>query len=83
MSIKEMLENVIKNMVDHEEHVKLIETKGENINSYELSVHEEDVGKVLGKEGKNIKAIRTILVAASTKQRTKSILEVITNRKKN
>ena len=79
--IKEMLETVIKSMVDKEEKVNLTEVSGANISNYELIVDDNDIGKVLGKQGRNINAIRTILTAASTKKGHKSNLEVIIPKK--
>ena len=81
--IKEMLEMVIKSMVDKEELVNLTEVNGANISTYELVVDNNDVGKILGKQGRNINAIRTILTAASTKNGRKSNFEIISEFGKN
>ena len=76
--MKQLLEDIVKAMVDKtdEVNVKMIESDSTEI--YELSVGEGDVGKVIGKKGKNVGAIRTILSAATAKKGGKrSILEII------
>jgi len=60
--MKKLLEYIVESIVDNKEKVKVTETKGEyNETILNLSVAEEDMGKVIGKEGKIIKAIRTIV----------------------
>jgi len=81
MVIKELLETVIKSMVDEQDKIQLIETKGDKITTFELTVDNSDIGKILGKKGKNITAIRTILNAASTKLKRKVVFEFIIDKK--
>ena len=57
--------------------IKVSEVEGERTSVIELSVAKEDLGKVIGKQGKTARAIRTILSAASTKIRKRSVLEII------
>ena len=76
--MKEMLETVIKIIVDSPDKVKIDVVETENTNIYELHVAEGEVGMVIGKHGKNISAIRTLLSAATAKAGGKrSILEII------
>ena len=76
--MKEMLEAVIKIIVDSPDKVKIDIVETENTNIYELHVAEGEVGMVIGKHGKNISAIRTILSAATAKAGGKrSLLEII------
>ncbi len=75
--MKDLIEYVIKALVDHPEQVELIETKGQQITILELKVAKEDMGKVIGKHGQTARAIRTILSAASAKLKTRTVLEII------
>ena len=76
--MKEMLEIIIKTIVDQPDEVKIDITETENTNVYELQVGDGDVGMVIGKHGKNIGAIRTLLSAATAKAGGKrSLLEII------
>jgi uncharacterized protein len=75
--MKELIEYIAKALVDHPEQVKVTEIEGERTSVIELSVAKEDLGKVIGKQGKTARAIRTILTAASTKLRKRSVLEII------
>jgi predicted RNA-binding protein YlqC (UPF0109 family) len=76
-SMKSLIEYIAKALVDHPEQVKVSEVEGERTSVIELSVAKEDLGKVIGKQGKTARAIRTILSAASTKIRKRSVLEII------
>lgn len=76
-TLKELLECMIKALVDIPEEVKISEVVGEQTTVYELVVAKSDLGKVIGKQGKTAKALRTILTAASTKLRKRSVLEII------
>jgi len=76
--MKDMLETIIKAIVDQSDEVKIDVTETENTNIYELHVGDGDVGMVIGKHGKNISAIRTLLSAATAKAGGKrSLLEII------
>ena len=76
--MKEMLETIIKTIVDSPDKVKIDIAETENANIYELHVGEGEVGMVIGKKGKNISAIRTLLSAATAKAGGKrSLLEII------
>ena len=75
--MKELIEYIAKSLLDHPEEVKVTEVEGERTSVIELSVTKEDLGKVIGKQGKTARAMRTILSAASTKERKRTILEII------
>jgi len=76
--MKEVLTGIIKAIVDKPDEVDLTLTESENTKIYELRLGDGDVGKVIGKKGRNVGAIRTILTAASAKECGKrSILEII------
>ncbi len=75
--MKELLEYVVKALVDNPDNVQIEEISGEKTVIYELRVGEGDLGKVIGKEGRMAKAIRTILTAASMKKGKRAQLEII------
>ena len=77
--MKDLLENIIKSIVDHPEDVNIKITESENSQIFELQVGDGDLGKVIGKKGRNVSAIRTILSAATAKEGSKkrSILEIV------
>ena len=76
--MKQLLEDIVKAMVDKTDEVSVKMIEGDSTEIYELSVGEGDLGKVIGKKGKNVGAIRTILSAATAKKGGKrSILEII------
>ena len=76
--MKELLTGMIKAMVDKPDEVDISLTESENTNIFELRLGDGDVGKVIGKKGKNVMALRTILSAATAKAGGKrSILEII------
>ena len=72
-----MIEHIAKALVDHPEQVKVSEVEGEKTSVIELAVAKEDLGKIIGKEGRTAKAIRVILGAASAKLGKHSVLEII------
>jgi len=76
-SMKDLIEYMAKALVDHAEQVQVTEVEGEKTSVIELNVAKEDLGKVIGKQGRTARAIRTILSAASTKIRKRCVLEII------
>lgn len=76
-TLKELLEVMTKALVDVPEEVRVSEIVGEQTTVFELVVAKTDLGKVIGKQGKTAKALRTILTGASTKLRVRSVLEII------
>lgn len=75
--LKELIEQIAKALVDHPEVVEVLELEGEQTSVIELRVAKEDLGKVIGKQGRTARAMRTLLSAASTKIRKRSVLEII------
>jgi predicted RNA-binding protein YlqC (UPF0109 family) len=76
-ALKEIVECVAKKLVDNPEAVSVSETEGQRTVIVELKVDSRDLGKVIGKQGKTAKALRTILAAAAAKQGKKAVLEII------
>ena len=77
MQMRELVEYISKALVDLPDSVEVTEVEGDQTTVIELKVAKEDLGKVIGKQGKTARAIRTILSAASTKLRRRSHLEII------
>ena len=75
--MKEFVEYIVKHLVDKPEDVKVTEVKGDRITIYELRVGAGDMGKVIGKNGQNAQAIRTLLNAATQKTGRRSNLEIV------
>jgi predicted RNA-binding protein YlqC (UPF0109 family) len=75
--MKELVAYIAKALVDKPEEVIVTEIEGEQTSVIELKVAKEDLGKVIGKQGRTARAMRTILSAASTKINKRSVLEII------
>jgi len=75
--MKELIEYIAKSLVDSPEEVSVTELEGEQTSVIELKVAKEDIGKVIGKQGRTARAMRTILGAASTKMKKRSVLEIL------
>ena len=75
--MKELIKYISQSLVDNPEKVEVTEIVGEQTSVIELRVAKEDLGKVIGKQGRTAKAIRTILSAASAKIHKRSVLEII------
>ena len=75
--MKELIEYIAKLLVDKPEEVSVTEIEGEQTSVIELKVAKEDIGKVIGKQGRTAKAMRTILGAASMKLKKRSVLEIL------
>jgi predicted RNA-binding protein YlqC (UPF0109 family) len=75
--LKTLIEFVSKALVDLPDQVEVNEIEGEQTTVIELKVDKSDLGKVIGKQGRTARALRTILNAASTKLRKRSVLEII------
>ena len=76
-SLKELIEYLAKALVDHPDQVEVAEIAGEQTVVLELRVAKEDLGKVIGKQGRTVKAMRAILSAASSKLRKRADLEIL------
>lgn len=77
IELKELFEFMIKGIVDFPEKVEINQIVTENTIVFEVKVDQSDVGKVIGKQGKNIKAIRLIMNAAAQKNDKRAIIEII------
>jgi predicted RNA-binding protein YlqC (UPF0109 family) len=75
--LKELIEYVSRALVDMPDDVSVNEIVGEQTTVIELKVDKSDLGKVIGKQGRTARALRTILNAASTKLKKRSVLEII------
>ena len=75
--MKELIERIAKSLVDFPEMVQVKEIQGEKTTVFELRVGSGDLGKIIGKEGRTAKAIRTIITAASMKQGKRAVLEIL------
>lgn len=75
--LKEIVEFMVKSLVDHPDQVDVKEVVGEQTTVVELKVAKQDLGKVIGKQGKTARAMRTILTAASAKMNKRSVLEIV------
>lgn len=75
--MRELIEYMAKALVDSPDSVEVKEVLGERTMVYELRVGPGDLGKVIGREGKTAKAIRTIVTAASMKQGKRAVLEIL------
>ena len=75
--MKDLIGYIAKALVDQPEEVSITEIEGENTNVLELKVAKSDMGKIIGKQGRNAQALRTILSAAGGKSRRRYVLEII------
>jgi len=75
--MKELIAYIAKALVDKPDEVVVTEIEGEQTSVIELKVAKDDLGKVIGKQGRTARAMRTILGAASTKLNKRSVLEIL------
>jgi len=75
--MKELVEFVAKKLVEHPEDVNVRVIENDEGQLIELRVHPEDMGKVIGKSGKTARAIRSLLMSASTKSTTRAVLQIV------
>lgn len=75
--MNELLELVAKALVDYPEEVSVTEVEGEKSLILELRVAKEDMGKVIGKQGRIAKAIRTVVKAAAVKENKRVVVEIL------
>lgn len=75
--MKELVEYIAKSLVDHPESVIVEEKVDEDVVVFELHVSQDDMGKVIGKQGRIAKAIRTVVKAAATVDNKKVTVEII------
>ncbi len=75
--MKDLIGYIAQALVDHPEQVSVTEVKGDQATVLELRVAKEDIGKVIGKQGRTAKAMRTVLSAASAKIKNRTVLEIV------
>jgi len=75
--MRELVEAIAKALVDHPDDVMVKAVEGEQVTVLELRVHPEDLGKVIGRQGRTAKSIRTLLGAAGMKLRKRFTLEIL------
>lgn len=75
--MKELLEVLAKSLVDHPDEVHVNQVVGERSVVLELSVHPDDIGKVIGKQGRIANAIRTVVNAAAVKEHKRVNVEIL------
>ena len=76
-AMKDLLEEIAKALVDSPEDVRVTEVEGEQTTVLELRVQNEDLGKVIGRQGRTARAIRTLLAAAGMKVQKRFVLEIL------
>jgi predicted RNA-binding protein YlqC (UPF0109 family) len=77
MALKELIRTIAMELVDHPDQVVVTEIEGEHNSLIELRVAKEDIGKVIGKEGRTAQSMRTILTAVSTKLGRRAHLDIV------
>ena len=75
--MKDLIKTIAQSLVDHPQAVSVKEVEGNQTMVLELKVAKEDLGKVIGKQGRTARAMRTILSAASAKIKKRTVLEII------
>ena len=75
--MKDLIADIVKALVDQPEQVTVTEIEGGHTVVLEISVAKSDMGKVIGKQGRNAQAIRTILSAAAGKAKIRYVLEIV------
>jgi uncharacterized protein len=75
--MKELIHYIAQALVDYPDLVSVDEIEGNQTSVIELKVAKEDLGKVIGKQGRTARALRTVLSAASAKQKKRTVLEIV------
>jgi predicted RNA-binding protein YlqC (UPF0109 family) len=75
--MKELVEQIVRSLVDHPEDIRLTEVDGEKTQIIELRCNPDDLGKVIGKSGKTVGAVRTLISTIAAREGRKAILEVV------
>jgi predicted RNA-binding protein YlqC (UPF0109 family) len=75
--MKDLIKGIVQALVDNPEQVEVSEIESDNVLVLELRVAKEDMGKVIGKQGRTAQAIRTILSAASGKAKKRTLFEIL------
>ena len=77
ISLKDLVEDLIKRLVDESDQVEVLESEGDKTVIYEVRVAKEDMGKVIGRKGKTIESLRTIVAACGAKQKKRCLFQII------
>jgi hypothetical protein len=75
--MKDLIKEIAESLVDHPEQVNVTENNSDHTSVIELSVAKQDLGKVIGKQGRTASAMRTILNAATARVNKRSVLEIL------
>ncbi|MBL7647053.1 MAG: KH domain-containing protein [Candidatus Hydrogenedentes bacterium] len=75
--MKELIEFIARKMVEHPDDVQVLVAEGEESQNYELRVNPEDMGRIIGKNGRTAKAIRTLVSSAAAKTNVYANLEIV------
>ncbi len=75
--LKEFVEFIAKSLVDYPEQVEVRRIDGEKTTVFELKVNKTDIGKIIGKNGRTIRAIRTLLTTTAAKHGQRAVLEIL------
>jgi predicted RNA-binding protein YlqC (UPF0109 family) len=75
--VKELIEYIARSLVDRPDQVKVTQVEGEQSVIFELQVAQEDMGKIIGKEGRIANAMRTLLKVAAAREGKRAVLEII------
>ena len=75
--VAELIKSIASSLVDKPEEVEIHEATGDTTTVYELKVAQEDLGKIIGKQGKTAKAMRILLGAAAAKDKRRAVLEIV------
>ncbi|MBM4371476.1 MAG: KH domain-containing protein [Deltaproteobacteria bacterium] len=77
MDLKDLVAYVARSLVDHPDEVRVDELPGDRTTVLELRVHPEDLGKVIGKQGRTARALRTVVSAAATRSGARATVEIM------
>lgn len=77
MIVKDLIEFIARKMVEHPDDVQVLVVEGEESQNYELRVNPEDMGRIIGKNGRTAKAIRTLVSSAAAKTNVFANLEIV------
>ena len=75
--MKRLVHRIVEALVDHPEQIAINEIQGGQTSVLEVAVAKEDLGKIIGKKGRTVQAIRTILKASAAKLKKRTLLEIV------
>jgi uncharacterized protein len=82
-TMRTLIVTILESLVDNPDGIKISEVEGDSTRIIEVQVEKEDVGKIIGKQGRTADAIRTIISAASGKSKKKTSFHIIDNQDRN